>query len=471
MPWTYQWTIGYTDASALGVEHGYNGAFLDRGDVDAGFPTGKLDWINQFKLRFYVDHRPRQALPAPVGRRRPAPMPRHCTATACAPPVNDAMETLEDFIRKNIAEVKSSPYRAAYALDDEISWGHFVHPTMWCVTDDTAAYPELAQGDLRPRRARSATEWITYDDIRPKLATWTVARLRRQPADGPVDVQRFVLVQLPRRPGRVRQHASIPHTPVRLRRRAGPNAFGGYDYAKLMRKVQFIEAYNIGSSQAIIRSFNPHNAIPAVTSHFHQSRRRRHLADLVLPGPRQPRPHRLGREAGSTARRPSPGTTRSPRTYLEAGNKIGPLMTRRGVDARRRGDLLQPSVDPARLDPGRRGARQDLDQPQRRRPAGRVAPWSAMPGRTCCATAGLQYNFLSYVDVIQNGVPSEYRVLILPACLCLSDAEARRDRGVLPTPAARSSPTTCPACGTSTARAAPPAACSTTCSASSTTPR
>ena len=34
--------------------------------------------------------------------------------------------------------------------------------------------------------------------------------------------------------------------------------------------------------------------------------------------------------------------------------------------------------------------------------------------------------FLSYADVIQHGVPSDYKVLILPACLCLSDAEARR---------------------------------------------
>src|SRR5207248_1391154 len=38
---------------------------------------------------------------------------------------------------------------------------------------------------------------------------------------------------------------------------------------------------------------------------------------------------------------------------------------------------------------------------------------------------GLQYNFISYADVIQEGIPSECRVLILPACLCLSDAEAR----------------------------------------------
>jgi hypothetical protein len=38
----------------------------------------------------------------------------------------------------------------------------------------------------------------------------------------------------------------------------------------------------------------------------------------------------------------------------------------------------------------------------------------------------LQYNFISYADVVQVGIPGEYRVLILPACLCLSDAEAKQ---------------------------------------------
>src|SRR5439155_27270135 len=39
---------------------------------------------------------------------------------------------------------------------------------------------------------------------------------------------------------------------------------------------------------------------------------------------------------------------------------------------------------------------------------------------------GIQANFISYADVIQNGVPKEYKVLILPAALCLSDVEARK---------------------------------------------
>ena len=39
---------------------------------------------------------------------------------------------------------------------------------------------------------------------------------------------------------------------------------------------------------------------------------------------------------------------------------------------------------------------------------------------------GLQFGWLSYVDLIQHGVPSKYKVLVLPATMCLSDAEARK---------------------------------------------
>ena len=57
MPWTYQWTIGYTDASGRwSLAHGYNGAFLDGNGGRPDSPPGKLAWINTFGLRFYLDH-------------------------------------------------------------------------------------------------------------------------------------------------------------------------------------------------------------------------------------------------------------------------------------------------------------------------------------------------------------------------------------------------------------------------------
>jgi hypothetical protein len=139
MPWTYQWTIGYTDQSGQwSRENGYNGAFIDHGDTSGG----KLDWINKFQLRFYMDHTagkgdlhlwdgsiPKQTLDVVHGN------------GIRVRPVNAAMlEKLKGLIRNNITSVKDSPVRAAYALDDEISWGHFIHPAMWQITDDPSAY-------------------------------------------------------------------------------------------------------------------------------------------------------------------------------------------------------------------------------------------------------------------------------------------------------------------------------------------
>jgi hypothetical protein len=40
--------------------------------------------------------------------------------------------------------------------------------------------------------------------------------------------------------------------------------------------------------------------------------------------------------------------------------------------------------------------------------------------------AGIQYDFLAYDRLVTEGVPPEYRVLVLPACYALSDVEARR---------------------------------------------
>ncbi len=42
MPWTYQWTIGYTEASgAWSREHGFNGAFLDGNGGVPDLATGQ----------------------------------------------------------------------------------------------------------------------------------------------------------------------------------------------------------------------------------------------------------------------------------------------------------------------------------------------------------------------------------------------------------------------------------------------
>jgi hypothetical protein len=428
MPWTYQWTIGYTAASGKwSVEHGYNGAFVDWGNIEAeGSKTGRLDWINEFGLRFYMDHT--------AGKRylhlwdgndmKPHAAELHSDGIRTRP-VNAAMaEELHKLMRQNIGNVKSSPYRAAYALDDEISWGHFVHPTMWRVTDDADAYNAWLKEIYGPT-APSRTKWITYNDIWPKLKTWTLATFDASPL---MDQWTFNDSYWNNFIGDLVEYANSidPQTPCGFVGGQSPSAFGGYDYAKVMRKIQFIEAYNIGSSQAIIRSFNPHGAIPAVTSQFHRSSE----DDIWQTW------YYLGHgnrgfigwvEKWFDGKTPKPWHDQDAPTYLEAAKKIGPLLA--GAEWKHDGVAIYYSHPSIQLGwildaeaHGKTWVNRNGDDKLGASHHVRHA-WEHM-----LRDEGLQYNFVSYADVIQHGVPKEYRVLILPACLCLSDVEARRVR-------------------------------------------
>jgi hypothetical protein len=426
MPWTYQWTIGYTDASGKwSLDNGYNGAFIDWGRIDTpDSKTGKLNWIDKFALRFYMDHTAgKRYLHLWDGGEMKANAAAIHGGGVRVKPVNDAMaKTLRDLIKANITAVKPSPFRAAYALDDEISWGHFIHPCMWCVTDDKDAYAKWLKEVYGPS-APARTDWITYNDILPKLKTWAIGTFD---ASQLMDQWTFNDAYWADFLGDLVEYANTvdPATPAGFVGGQAPNAFGGYDYARLMRKIQFIEAYNIGSSQAIIRSFNPHNALPAVTTHFHKD-----VDDTVWQvwyylahGNRG----FIGWVEGWFDKdKPKDWHAQVAPCYKEADAKIGPLLS--GAEWLHDGVAIYYSHPSIQLGwildaqaHGKTWINRNGDEKLGASHLVRHA-WENM-----LRDSGLQYNFVSYVDVIQKGVPAEYKVLILPACLCLSDAEARR---------------------------------------------
>ena len=191
-----------------------------------------------------------------------------------------------------------------------------------------------------------------------------------------------------------------------------------------MRKLQFIEAYNLGSSQAIIRSFNPHNALPVVTTAFHHS-----AEDDIWQTwyylAHGNRGHIGWVEGWFDGTTPKAWHDVVAPAYLEAGKKIGPLM--KGAEWIHDGVAIyysHPSIQLGwMLDAeahGKTWTNRNSDERLGSSHHVRHA-WENM-----LRDSGLQYSFLSHVDVIQKGVPPEYKVLILPACLCLSDAEARQ---------------------------------------------
>ena len=338
-------------------------------------------------------------------------------------PVNDALGAkLRGFIQNNISQVKASPFRAAYALDDEVSWGHFVHPTMWRVTDDDMAYPHWLAEVYGPGAAPARPRWVTYDDIRPHLAAWAVHDFDASPL---MDQWSFNDSFWCNFLGSLVEYANTldTDTPCGLVGGQAPNAFGGYDYVKLMRKLQYIEAYNLGSSQAVIRSLNPHNAIPAVTSVFHQSAED-DIWQVWYYLAHGNRGHIGWVENWFDGQTPRPWLEQVAPHYIEASKKIGPLM--QGAEWQHDGVAIlysHPSIQLGWvLDAQAHGATWVNRDGDHRLGASHLVrqAWENM-----LRDSGIQYNFLGYADVIQTGVPPEYRVLILPACLCLSDAEAR----------------------------------------------
>ena len=419
MPWYYQWTIGFDDAAGQFCrDMGINGAFIDRGR------STNLPWMEKYQLRFYVDHA--------VGK-GDLHLWDHATPEITAKikatglrerAVNEGMKTkLEDAIQKNLDAVKASPMRGAYALDDEISWGHFVKPAMWQITDDANAYAAWLKEIYGPQ-APVRTRWISYEAIRKLVPTWSVASFDASPL---MDQWTFNDSYWNNFIGDLVTYANSvdPATPCGYVGGQQPSPFGGYDYAKVMRKIQFIEAYNVGNSQAIIRSFNPHNAMPTVTSAFHKT-----AADSIWQAwyylAEGNRGHVAWVEGWFDAdKKPVPSIVEVGPTLRECATKIGPLMS--GAEWKHDGVALYYSHASIQLGwildaqaAGSTWMNRNEDAKHGGLPQCRNA-WMNM-----LRDEGLQFNVLSYVDLIQSGVPSDYKVLILSSTLCLSDAEARR---------------------------------------------
>jgi len=425
MPWSYQWNIGYDDASGKwSVDHGYNGAFLDHGQTKV-HGVDKLAWVNRFGLRFYVDHTASKGYLHLWDGNRLKEHAEEIHSTGIRPkPVNAKLKLkLEEFINRYVNNVQSSPYRAAYALDDELSWGHFVHPCMWQVTDEFSAYSAWLKEIYGPQDAPKRDEWISYDSIWPKLKDWPIRDFDCSPL---MDQWTFNDSYWNNFIGDLVEYCNRidPATPCGYVGGQSPNAFGGYDYAKVMRKIQFIEAYNLGGSQAVIRSFNPRNTLPTVTTHFHKR-----IEDSIWQVWYYLAHGNRGFigwvENWFDGKEPKGWHEVLAPHYLEANNSIGPLMSRAewlhdGVAIYYSHASIQLGwildAEAHRKTWRNRNRDHKLGASHLVRHA-----WENM-----LRDEGLQYNFLSYVDVIQNGVPAEYRVLILPATLCLSEIEAER---------------------------------------------
>lgn len=427
MPWRYQWTIGTgLEGGRFCREYGFNGGFTDHGQ-------GPLEWLDRWDLRFYNDHTAGKGdlhlYGSENGRNFQADQrdPRAIRHGTDGPkPVDPALlRRLRDRVTANIRGVRASPRRVAYALDDEISWGVFVTPLPWRLSADDAAYQRWLNtyyGGNAPK-----AHFVTPDFILEQLNR-PLGKLDFSPLLDRLTYQDSVWANLVRQ---LVEHANRidPETPCGFVGAQSPSIWGGYDYAKLSKAIQFIEAYDIGSAQAILRSFNPNNAWAQVTTHFHNDR----LGvenDIWQSWYYFAHGNRgmIGWVDGwFDGDKPRPWLEKYKATLKELGGVQGPKLAgarwvHDGVAIYYSHPSIQVSwcldIEPHSKTWVNRNNDHRLGTSHNVRKA-----WEYL-----LADSGIQYNFLAYDQVICHGVPAGYKVLILPACYALSDVEAERIR-------------------------------------------
>ena len=405
MPWRHRWTAGTDDDGGRFCRlHGINGGFLDYGQ-------GPLLWLEQWDLPFYVDHVAgkgtlflRKAYRHPGPDVRPVPLDRQW------------LEHAQEQIRKSLAKVKGSRLRVAYALDDEISWGSLVRPLLWRVHGDELMYRQWRKAAHRDGPIKDATP----DELFAQLAG-TLGELDFSPLLDRISYNDSVFANFL---GELVDTANRidPETPCGFVGGQAPNLWGGYDYAKLLAKTQFIEVYDNGSAPEIVRSMGRGQTV--VSTHFRSK-------DL----------HENKWKAWSRFAHGQRGMI----AWVDKGwcegdwlpafaptlKELGQRQGRKLVGTQWQHDGIaiyysQPSIQVSWiLDAAAHGKtwpnRNNDDQLGTSHTVRKA--WEFLLN-----DAGLQYDFVGYDTVIRDGVPKEYDVLILPACYALSDAEAQQIR-------------------------------------------
>ncbi len=429
MPWRFHWGIGTGQAGGeFCRDYGITGAFTDSGE-------GPFEWINKWDLSFYNDHTAGKGLLYLYGANKGQNFVRFQRdpkairqGTRGPQPVDAKLKAnAEKLMRESIGNVKKHSNRCvAYALDDEISWGAFVIPLCWRIHENDRDYSNWLK-KYYGRRNTPPALFISFDDVREQM-NGPLGKIDFSPF---LDRMTYNDSYWANFVGELVSYSNSldPNVPCGFVGGQSPSLWGGYDYAKLMKKIQFIEAYDLGSSQEIIRSFNPDNRMPVVIAHFHK--KDKGVANDIWQTWYYFAHGNRGIigwiEDWFDGKTPKPWLKQYRNTLLEISGKhadkiVGAKWQHEGIAIYYSHPSIQVSWCLDSQAHGRtwvnRGGDFQLGTSHNVRKA-----WDYL-----LSDSGLQYNYISYDQVVKKGVPRQYKVLILPACYAISDAEAAQIR-------------------------------------------
>ncbi len=439
MVWQYKTPAPSPEAAQLYKNLNLHGLHLDNGFSDELF-----DFAKDNNFSYYVDHA--------AGKGDLYLKPEEWNAFAKkyrderAFPVRprsiwdgEVRQRLGGNLRDNIVRAKNGPV-LAYAFDDEISLTSFTAPA------DVDWSPE----GLKRFRAWLQTEYQTLDNLNAqwnsKFGNWDDATpkgvdelraLHSQPFSNwnlsPwLDHRRFMNEEWAALLGDLTKQANKldPKTPAGFVGGQAPSTYGGFDYALLSDAVQWMEAYDIGGTNEILRSFwgqaKPHVQTYFLTENLAQDKwflwyYLVHGNKGVIAWPDTDKgPWFSDGGVRDSVKKLAP-------TFAEVQSPLSEIF----ADATFSHDGIgvyysQPSIAVSwfmdiaphgRTWPNRSSS---MNNDNASDLLNRVA-WTKL-----LEDSGLQYNFVSYRAVLQQGAAAlkNYRVLILPRTLALSQGEA-----------------------------------------------
>jgi hypothetical protein len=175
------------------------------------------------------------------------------------------MEAMKTLLRANIGAAKGSSV-VGYSFDDEVSTGSFCSPIETDGSPGSVAdyrkFLERMYLKIDVLNAQYGTSYKAFDElspqsyeaVRPRLAPGELGKLNLSPW---CDWRSFMDTQFAATMAELTRYSNSldPATPAGFVGGQSPNAFGGYDYRKLCGAVQWMEAYDLGGSNEILRSF------------------------------------------------------------------------------------------------------------------------------------------------------------------------------------------------------------------------
>jgi len=441
MLWPYQTPAPGPKLKAAMDSVGVLGAQLD--GAGSGVSKNRLDFVLKYDVPFYLGHGASKGylhLYKPddkkaISRQREPVARPHCFSNPAT------MAAMKKALRDNIRAVKKAKC-VGHSFDDEVSMVSFTSPcdtctSQWCLPKYRKALKAM-YGSIDKLNAQWGTNHKNFRQI--GVVGCEATRVANHPKplnqwnlSGWVDSREYIDWLFADTMRELTEYSNQldPARPAGYVGGGGPTAYGGYDYEKIAKAIQWIEAYDIGGSMEILRSLMPNS--PSVQTWFDNGSTEKNKwynwyywahggrGQIIWPSTGDDSPWFDGNG------KPRPDIAGLKDTMVELqGDTLGPML----VDATFADDGIalyygQPSVRVSwMIDIIPHGGTW-INRMSSMNNDNDCSHWNRYGWMKAIEDAGFQYSYVSPGQISSGElVKKGYKVLILGRALALSDAEA-----------------------------------------------